>query len=277
VWREWLARGFPLNALPETRAASVLRGVTLRKARTAVGYLDLDSEEGLTRVARSFRYRQVGRCVNGVVHDVNNYLGAILAYGELVSLDEGLPPESRRMVTEMVNAVNKCSALIGAFTGIARKETRLTAIVDPIRVVEHAVQLRSHGLKMAQIAIETKSDEAVSSLAADQPRLTQALLGLLINAEEALEGVERPRIRATVCEADGMVVIAVWNSAPPIPEEDRTRVFDRFFTTKNGDHLGLGLPFARDIARTHRGDLVYSPDRGFEMRLPARAAAAESA
>ncbi|NIA16378.1 MAG: hypothetical protein GWP08_20145, partial [Nitrospiraceae bacterium] len=77
--------------------------------------MDLDSQDFRDRVALLFRYGQVGRCVSSVTHDVNNVLGAIQAYSELLDLDENLSDESRRMTMQIGEGVAKCSALLGLF------------------------------------------------------------------------------------------------------------------------------------------------------------------
>jgi len=236
--------------------------------KEATGFLDLQSDDAYERLTRLFRYGQVGRCVNGVTHEVNNCLGVMLAYAELLGLDESLSAESQRMVSELVGAVKKCNVLIGSVTRIVRKERPNAAVTPPLRIVNEVLQLRGHNVKMAHITIETSFDEAVPSLVVDTPKLVQALTCIVMNAEEALAGVHRPVIRVTVRDVGQAIEIAIWNSGPPVSEEDRARIFERFFTTKDSDHLGLGLAFAREIARMHDGELSYSPDGGFAFRLP---------
>ncbi|MCH7892107.1 MAG: bacillithiol biosynthesis cysteine-adding enzyme BshC, partial [Gemmatimonadetes bacterium] len=108
--------------------------------------LDMDSRPGdrcaagNDSVIEEFKYGQVGRCVNSVTHDVNNYLGAILAYAELVSLDPGTSEDSKRMLSDIVEAVRKSSGLMSTLTSIARPEKPVTSMVDVVKLVEQAVQ-----------------------------------------------------------------------------------------------------------------------------------------
>ena len=220
------------------------------------------------RIDHLFRYAQIGRCVNGLTHDVNNYLGAMLAYAELVVLDESVSEQSRDMLSEMIGAVRKCSDLVASMTGIARKEKRAAVFTAPAKILQRATTLRDYSLKVAGIKLETKLDDELPSIMVDPPKLVQALLYLLINAEEAVAGTDRPLVRVHVRDTGQAVEFRVWDSGPPIPEEERERIFRPFFTTKDTDHLGLGLPYARAVARLHDGELSYDPDRGFALHLP---------
>ena len=64
-------------------------------------------DETREKLARLYRYAQVGHCVSSVTHDVNNFLGAVLAYAELVGLEKNQTPEALRMLGEVMSAVRK--------------------------------------------------------------------------------------------------------------------------------------------------------------------------
>ena len=231
--------------------------------------LALDSQDAHDRIRKVFRYAQVGRCVSSVTHDVNNHLGAMLAYAELVGLDDSLSAESRRMIGELTSAVKKCSELITAFTGIAREDRPNQSVVSLDLLVNRVLELRSHGMRVGQVMVQTDYVQAIPALLADEPKLTLAVLYLICNAEEAVRGTEGAVVRVQIrCEDDESIELGVWDTGEPVPEALRDRIFEPFFTTKEGDHLGLGLSATREIARMHKGDVTYDPAKGFVMRLP---------
>ena len=124
--------------------------------------------------------------------------------------------------------------------------------------------------------------------------MAQIVLNLLINAADALEGCSEPHIRVTVRPAHGArragdgdhplpprsqpdaVEVRVSDTGPGIPDEDRERIFDPFFSTKApGQGTGLGLSNALRFAEELGGSLELEPaDRGavFVLRLPSAAA-----
>lgn len=231
----------------------------------------LDTKETQDRLMRVFRYTHIGQCVNSVTHDVNNFLGAIMAYAELVGLDEGLTAESRRMLDEIISAVRKSSALVSNLTDVARRERPDVRILDPAQVLSRVIDLRRYDIKVSRIHLETDlSDDVTAAVAVDLPKLQQALMCLVTNAVEQLDGQDQAQLHLRVAKDDDAVRIRVWNSGPGVPEEDRERMYEPFFTTKDGAHLGLGLTLAREVAALHDGELVYDDEAGFVLHLPVK-------
>jgi len=215
-----------------------------------------------------FRYGVVGQCVSSVAHDVNNTLGAILAYADLMSVEQGLTEEMRDLPSRIVEAVRQCSSLVNTLATIARKEKPDASVVQLTDLVQQVIALTQYDFKVARIPIQTSFAKRVPSAVVDLPKLELALIMLLANAREALEGQVDARVSVTVRTCDNAAEIAVWNSGPPVPEADGERIFEPLYSTKAGAHVGLGLTCARETARLHGGDLSYDVDRGFVLRLP---------
>lgn len=110
---------------------------------------------------------------------------------------------------------------------------------------------------------------------ADPDRIGQVLRNLLDNAARHSEG----RLRVGLTQEDGEARVVVDNDGPPVPEEQRARVFERFVRldpTRDRDSggSGLGLAIAADLAQLHGGTLTTSAAEDgwcrFELRLPLR-------
>jgi C4-dicarboxylate-specific signal transduction histidine kinase len=220
------------------------------------------------RLSSVYRAGQVGRSVSSVAHDVNNYLGAIQAYAELIEQDPSLTDEARRMMGNIIKSVQKCSSLISALTAVARKEHPDVNVVFVPEFLEQTLDLKRHEFRSVHVGLELKCAEQLPSLVVDRPKLMMALLYLLANALEAVEGVEKHRVAVTASTAGECLEIAVKDTAPEIPKTVREQMFDPFYSTKSEDHLGLGLTLAREAAQFHGGDLGYDGQRGFVMSLP---------
>ena len=247
------------EASPDASAVEV-QGVDVNKG--------LESPEVRDRLYRLFRYGQVGRCVSSVTHDVNNMLGAILAYAELLDMDEGLNEKSRQMLGKVADSTQKCSGLIGSLTALARRERPDVGFIEVAQFVDGVLAIKRYDFQVGRVKMETAYDAEIPSLMVDRPSLALATIYLLMNAFEAVQEAADRRAAVRVVHADSAVEIVVWNSGPPVPERDRERIFEPFYTTKVGDHVGLGLTIARETARRHQGDLTYDPARGFVLRLP---------
>jgi len=220
------------------------------------------------RLSPLFRLAQVGRCVSSVAHDVNNYLGAILAYAELMQQGEGLTDETRRMMGNVIKSVHKCSGLVSTITAVARKEKAEVNMIAVPDFLDQTLDLKRYDFRTARIGLDLNCPEEMPSLVVDRPKIMMALLYLLANALEAVEGAQKPAATVTAEATEAGVEIAVKDTGPGIAPEITERMFDPFYTTKPEPHLGLGLALAREIALYHQGELHYSEQRGFILFIP---------
>ena len=228
----------------------------------------LGSEQARARLEECSRFAQAGRCVSGVTHDINNYLGAVMAYAELVGLEEGLSEESRRMLVEVVGAISKCTSLLGVLTAVAREAEKTSVdMLDAAVLAREALSVHHYALRIDQVDLSVDIEENLASVLGDGAKVQLALTHLLMNAREALAGVADKQVRLGLRGVEGGVEFTVWNSGPPIPEARRDAIFAPFTTSKTGIHLGLGLPVVRDIAELHGGSVAYDAERGFVLYL----------
>jgi two-component system C4-dicarboxylate transport sensor histidine kinase DctB len=230
--------------------------------------LDLGSEEFERRLSLLFRQAMVGRCVNGVTHDVNNYLGAVLAYAELIGYEENLADESRRMLSEIVEGIKRSSDLLGTLTGIARKDRQRISICQVEDMLRHNLQLQQYTNRLAQIQIEQQFHTEPQPIKANASQLELAFLCLLHNAMEAVEEAPRRLIRLCTDYTDSHCTVEFWDSGPGLAGQAEDTLFQPYFTSKNTGHLGLGLPFASGVIKAHGGTLKYERGRGFVVTLP---------
>jgi len=229
--------------------------------------MDIDSPEGREALYRIFRDHQVGLCVNSAAHDINNMLGAIASYVELIETTEQPPAESSRMMGRIAEAARRCSALVQSLTDIARRERPDRSMLNVGPFVERTLDLVRNDFRNARVSLEFNNTAAERAIAVYAQKLQFAILYLMTNAREAAAGTEDAVVRVTVASREDSVTISVWNSGPAVSEADRESMFEPFFTTKGTGHLGLGLTLARTIAREHDGDLTYDKAKGFALGL----------
>jgi signal transduction histidine kinase len=228
-------------------------------------YVDLTRQqlESLLHLA------QKGRNVNSVTHDVNNLLGAIMAYAELIEMDSD-DSEVNRMLREIVTAVEKGSAILGALTMIARPQrSEKLAVCDIKKVLKSLELLFTYEFKLNLVEFKSVIDNEVHSAKIPEPVLQRSLMYVLVNALEAFDGEEEGKgITLHVSLQNGHVRITVQdsNNAPTADAIDH--MFDPGFTTKGSDHLGMGLTIARELLDEYNGTLNYTPDSGFTVLVP---------
>jgi len=225
----------------------------------------MTSQEDLSRV---LKYAQAGRFISSVTHDVNNFLGAIIAYAELVEMESELSDESKRMLGEVREAVQKSTALLGTISLIARENEQSKTFSNLTDVIKRVVNLLRYELKLNQTELQTIAKEEFGDILVNEPALSRVLIHLVANGMEQLANTEVKRIKIVLQKEGDMIELAVHHSGQPIPDSDQELVFGPFYSNTDEGHFGLGLTEAREIARSHQGDLVYNTERGFVVRWP---------
>jgi len=97
----------------------------------------------------------------------------------------------------------------------------------------------------------------VESFNADDNLISQVVVNLLKNAQQAVTGSENGIIRLSVTKADEHIHIVVEDNGPGIPAEYATQIFIPFFTTNPGGN-GIGLAISRQIVLRHGGTITFS-------------------
>ncbi len=247
----------------------------------------------VSRLQFADRMASVGTLAAGVAHEINNPLAyvignlgfAIEALAEASELaasgrwsTSSLMPvldECRRALKEAEDGATRVRGIVRDLKVFSRSDEDQRGPVDVRRVVESALNLASNELRHRARVVTRLSD--VPLVLANEARLTQVFLNLLVNAAQAIrEGaVEENEIEVEVRRGDlGHVVVEVRDSGCGIKPEDRARIFDPFFTTKPaGIGTGLGLAICHGIVDALGGEIDVESEVGkgstFRVLLPA--------
>src|SRR6185295_18043303 len=137
-------------------------------------------------------------------------------------------------------------------------------------------------LRLKNIEIVTNFAPGLPPVYVDGGQIQQALLNLVLNAEQAMKNSPRRRIEisATADPESGAVLIEVSDTGHGVEAANLRRVFDPFFTTRGvGEGTGLGLSIVYGIVRDHGGQIWVESEIGvgttFSIRLPVRPPAVE--
>jgi signal transduction histidine kinase len=167
----------------------------------------------------------------------------------------------------VLEEVDRLRRIVDEFSRFARMPKPQLAPVDLGELVQSVLSLYAAPPEGIQI-LPTLQTCVVAKV--DRDQLTQVLVNLVKNAEEAMKGkggALRVRVKGTETDA----VVEVEDSGPGIPPEHRARIFEPYFTTKDGG-TGLGLAIAARILQEHGGklDVGGEPGQGarFSVVLP---------
>ena len=259
--------------------------------------IDLEGELGTLLIARditerkraqvalfqSTRLAAVGTLAAGVAHEINNPLTYVIANLDLVTEDlvrlgKVIPMGRLASLLEMAEdaragaeSVRKIVRGLKAFSR-ADEERRVT--LDVAAVMDVSVNMALNEIRHRARLV--KDYRGAPKIAADEGRLGQVFINLLVNAAQAIpEGsVEANEIRVvTMTDSTGRAVIEVHDSGEGIPPEVLGHIFDPFFTTKPiGIGTGLGLSICHGLVAELGGELQVESKLGegtvFRVVLP---------
>lgn len=267
------------------------------RTRLERAYRELQAAQA--RLVQSERLATIGQMSAKVSHEVRNPLSSIslnveLLEDEVATLPADRRPEMGRLLGAVRSQIDVLSAVTEEYLRFARlPKPKLEAAALPLIIADFAdfmrEELRARGVKLV---VEVPDD--TPTLRVDPGQIRQVLLNLVRNAAEAMPEGGVVRIAAQTLVADGggvatqkggnvgsvappplsafaalgSVEVAVTDTGIGILPEDRERIFEPFFTRKEGG-TGLGLAISREIALGHGGTLTCesTPGKGTTFRL----------
>jgi nitrogen-specific signal transduction histidine kinase/CheY-like chemotaxis protein len=230
------------------------------------------------QLVQAERLAALGTLAAGVAHEINNPLAYVMLNLEWIA--RKLPgvaddPSSvdglMAMLGEARDGAARVSTIVRELRSFSRADGETRRRVDLAAVVEAAIKITGHEIRHR--ARVSTSFEAVRPVWANEARLEQVVINLLMNAAQAMPEArgEDNEIRVTVREdADRRAVLEVADNGEGVPTELLSRIFDPFFTTKPvGIGTGLGLSICHGIITSLGGQIAaYSePGEGAAFRV----------
>jgi signal transduction histidine kinase len=211
------------------------------------------------------------RLLSGLIHEINNSLQVISGTLELLEQKPDIPASAGPALERLRNQSARASAVIADMRLFTKAPVDEVSRVNLREVVEHCAELRTFAIRRAGLTVSIDAPPGDYLLMGSRGQLQQAVLNLLMNAEEALAG-SRGSIVVQLESTASALVLRVSDDGPGLTLQPPDRAFSVFTTTRNPwEGAGLGLWAARQIAILHGGTLTYEePPRGasFAMRLP---------
>ncbi|MEL6103742.1 MAG: ATP-binding protein, partial [Pseudomonadota bacterium] len=219
-------------------------------------------EEQLTRqrekVFQSEKMSALGGLLAGVAHELNNPLSVVVGHAMMLS-DESQDPEVLRQTKKIRDAAERCAKIVRTFLTMARQDPTRMEPVNVADIVETAIDVARYGNPSKTVKMLVNADDDLPQIYADQDQITQTVVNLVINAQQAIEDAGVGDCIRIVAQRDAQksqVRLTVEDNGPGIPSEIRARVFDPFFTTKGvGRGTGIGLAVCDRIVAAHRGKI----------------------
>ena len=204
------------------------------------------------------RLTTVARTVVGTAHALNNALQVIAGSAELLAQQKDLTEGTRRAVDRIQQQTSRAAETLNELMQFARDTQTVAGHLSLRTVATKAVALRSFSARRSGLTLSFDEASSATGIVRGRPaHLLQAVLNLIMNAEQALQGKPGGTIVLTVSESADAVRLTVVDNGPGVAPALRDRLFEPFASGHlSPDTHGLGLAAARAIARQHGGDIV---------------------
>lgn len=242
----------------------------------AVGRDVTEEKEFTARLREMDRMVAVGTLAAGVAHEINNplaYIQSNVEYSkrELARIADATDDlETRTSLLELedalgdsLNGTRRVRDIVRDLKGFSHEETDVVEPVDLEKVIVSSVNMAWHEVRQRAL-LETEFQD-IPPVRANQSRMGQVLLNLIVNAAQAIDPGDPTGNRIVIrTSVDGEYgVVEILDTGRGIPKEKFSQIFDPFFTTKPvGEGTGLGLSISRNVVKRFDGMIEFESTEG---------------
>jgi signal transduction histidine kinase len=229
-----------------------------------------DLKKTEAQLIRSEKLAALGQLAAGIAHEIRNPLTSIniLIHSLRQNISSG---ESRsedfKVIEEEIHRINE---IVDQFLRFAKPAPPHLERTEVTSIFEEILQLLRPQMEKLRISVE-KDFRSVPLITIDNEQMKQVILNLLMNSIQAMPEGGQFRLEGEVSKDGQWVELSIRDSGVGIPPEDMDKLFDPFFSTKEGG-IGLGLSIAHRIIDQHHGkiEVTSNPNEGtiFTVYLP---------
>jgi two-component system NtrC family sensor kinase len=232
------------------------------------------------------RLAETGRIASGIAHEINNPLEVINEISgwleeEVAEGLQGLSAEDRegfqKAIRKIIDQTRRCRGITHQLLGFVRGSTPEKTEFDVHQLLRDTVSFLTPELKYSPIEMVFAFSEEPLMMKSDSKMIEQVFVNLLTNAIHAVreKGSEEGRIEIGTRKSGSNVEISIEDNGAGISEENQTKIFDLFFSTKPpGKGTGLGLSICQNIIKKLGGSINFTTSPGvgttFTVRVPIR-------
>lgn len=228
-------------------------------------------EISAVKLAQSEREEAWREMAKQVAHEIKNPLTPMrLTVQSFQRKFEPNDPEIKQKMKDysetLIQQIDTMSAVASAFSNFASMPAQQNETLNVVEVVELALDIFNE----AYLVFEKESEEIIAKI--DRTQLIRIITNLIKNAIQAIpDQQETKSILVRVEKKQKNVLITVKDNGIGIKEEDKTRIFEPKFTTKNSG-MGLGLSIIKNIIENYKGSITFDTKYGqgttFTVSLP---------
>lgn len=234
-------------------------------------------KEAEIRLTQASKLSALGEMAGGIAHEINNPLGIIKGYIDLLRRHSGrqsLTPELLvQYINKMDTTVGRISRIVNGMRRFARESSMDEKVTYPLnKIIEETLDICQERINNNGTSVEVEYLKEDGLVFCRPVEVSQVILNLINNSYQATSSFTHPWIRVKAEDVGTKYRISISDCGDGIPATVRKKLFQPFFTTKDvGVGTGLGLSISRGIIEEHQGKLYYqedAPNTTFVIEIP---------
>lgn len=224
----------------------ISKGVKEKQAREA-----LEME-----LIKSNKLAEIGRRIEGIVHNINSPLNSILGYSQLIRKEEGYPKDVDKILESGKNIAHYVKGLLNK---IKQGNISMMRPISINSMVQSELDLCQHNLFFKHyVILTTEFANDIGQVKAVYGDISLCVANLINNSIEAMQEAETKDLNVRTYMSEGMVAIEIKDTGEGVSQENIKKIFEPYFSTKShkeGGGFGLGLAITKNIIDKYQGEL----------------------
>jgi len=225
------------------------------------------------QIAQADKLVSIGQLSAGIAHEINNPLGVILGYTQLLIRNEAADTEKYHDLKTIEKHVRNCKAIVEDLLNFARSSKPNEDVIRVEEVLDDVINFIQQHAGLENIEVKRRYQAAMPEMLLDEKKIKQVFINLILNAKHAIGPKGALSISTAFSPVEGQIIVKIKDTGHGIEEKNLARIFDPFFTTKpTGEGTGLGLSVSYGIIKNHGGDILVESKAGqgstFTVVLP---------
>lgn len=211
-------------------------------------------KEAQAQLAQSEKMASLGQLAAGVAHEINNPLTGILFYANLAQETLKKDNPLYQNLGYVIEDVHRCSGIVKNLLAYSRQTSQTKNIAQLNELVDQSLALIRDPRLFRNIEVAKNMSSEMMLVHGDKNQLSQVMINLVMNAVASMDGQGTLTLRTYRNKLIQKVYLEVEDTGCGIPEENLSKIFDPFFSTKElGKGTGLGLSTAYGIIQENGG------------------------
>ncbi|HOW57325.1 MAG TPA: PAS domain-containing protein, partial [Smithellaceae bacterium] len=238
------------------------------------------------RLQRSEKMETMGKLAGGVAHDLNNVLGVLVGYSELMLLEIPEGHSLRRHVANIMNSGERAAAIIKDLLALARRGVAVAEVINLNNVIENYLntpEFEALKARYPRVNYRINLERNLLNIKGSPVHIGNAIMNLIVNATEAIteqgevkivtdnRHLDKPVYAYEEMAAGDYAVLTVRDNGKGIAQKDSGKIFEPFYTKKNMGRsgTGLGLAVVWGTVKDHHGyiDIQSEENKGSSLSL----------